>query len=92
MTRFLSSVNAIEWACLKLPVRARLAAACHHLLTEGSLNRADVMRLGEVSEAQAAIDLRTIRDRAPGFMYYDASAKCYRTVGRSMKTAGRKHG
>jgi len=65
-------------AGLRLQVRHRLHAAIRHLKATGSLNRADIQRLGEVSVPQASADLNLIKARFPGLMTYDASAKCYR--------------
>jgi len=74
----LTKPEAEEWAGLKLPVRTRLAAACRHVIDAGQLQRADIMRLGEVSQPQASLDIRLILERAPAFLTYDKAAKCYR--------------
>jgi len=65
------------WNGLRPAVRARLAAAVDHLIMTGELNRADIMRIGEVSSAQASHDLREIEARCPGMMRYDRSVKRY---------------
>lgn len=65
------------WRGLRPAVRARLAAAVDHLTLTGSLNRADIMRIGEVTAAQASHDLREIKARCPGLLRYDVSAKRY---------------
>lgn len=65
------------WGDLRLSARTRLARAFRILLWAGKLNRADLQRIGEISVAQASIDLRTLQ-RATGALVYDKSAKCYR--------------
>jgi hypothetical protein len=74
----LTKPEAEAWAGLKLPARTRLANACRHLIDNGTLQRADIMRLGEVSQPQASLDIRAILERAPDLMTYDKAAKCYR--------------
>jgi hypothetical protein len=74
----LTKPEAEAWAGLKLPARTRLAGACRHLIDTGSLQRADIMRLGEVSQPQASLDIRAILERAPDLMTYDKAAKRYR--------------
>lgn len=74
----LTTAEAEAWAGLKLPARTRLAAACGHLIGTGTLQRADIMRLGEVSQPQASLDIREILERAPELMTYDKVARCYR--------------
>jgi len=69
--------NARIWKGLRLAVRTRLAAAFEHLLITGSLNRADLERIGEISTPSASADLRTMQERTDA-LTYDASAKCYR--------------
>lgn len=61
----------------KLAKRMRLQSAVGHLLNTGKLNRADIMRLGEVSIFQAALDFGVIRNEYPGLMIYDAHRKTY---------------
>lgn len=83
MSRHFSILESISsdghsWSGLRKPQRHRLAHAVRHLINTGSLNRADIMRDGEVSQPQASLDLRTIRERQPGLMIYDASAKHYK--------------
>lgn len=75
--------DAPEWKGLKLPARIRLAKACQHLRKTGELNRSDIIRIGEVSRPQAALDLREIRRRAPWAIQYDFIAKCYRLRGKA---------
>jgi hypothetical protein len=65
------------WEGLRLAARMRLAAACKHLIETGQLQRADVMRIGEVSQPQASLDLRQIMERAPDFMEHNKSKRCY---------------
>lgn len=79
MTDFISLTNpdAKEWDGLRLPARTRIASACRHLMENGELQRADVMRIGEVSQPQASGDIRQILDRVPEFMEYDKSRRCY---------------
>jgi hypothetical protein len=74
----LTTADAKAWAGLKLPARNRMAAACRHLLDTGTLQRSDIMRLGEVSKPQASLDIRLIIERAPELMTYDKVARCYR--------------
>lgn len=75
--------DAREWKGLRLPARLRLARAVRCLIRTGQLNRRDLVQIGEISEAQAAMDLREIRARAPWAMEYDLVAKCYRVKGAS---------
>lgn len=74
----LTTADAPAWAGLRLAARNRLAAACRHLIDNGTLQRADIMRLGEVSQPQASLDIRAILERAPELMEYDTAARCYR--------------
>lgn len=67
-------------AGLRLQVRHRLHAAIRHLQSTGSLNRADIVRIGEVSIPQASSDINEIKKRFPGLMAYDPSRKCYRPI------------
>jgi len=69
--------NAEIWRGLRLPVRIRLAGAFDHLLKNGTLNRADIIRIGEVSLPTAAGDIRIMQERT-GALVYDVRAKCYR--------------
>jgi hypothetical protein len=62
---------------LKLSARERLARAFRTLLRDGKLNRRDIRRIGEVSNATAATDIR-IMQSVTGALVYDMSAKCYR--------------
>ena len=66
------------WHGLRIQVRQRLAAAVAHLRETGSLRRADIMRIGEVSVPQASADINLIKARMPNLMEYDLSEKCYR--------------
>jgi hypothetical protein len=74
----LTEADAPEWADLRLPARTRLAAACAQLIDTGILQRADIMRIGEVSLPQASLDIRAILAAAPEFMTYDKVNRCYR--------------
>jgi len=65
------------WAGLRPGVRVRLAKAVEHLMRTGSLNRADIVRIGEVTYAQASHDLSQIKARCPDLMRYDVSSKRY---------------
>lgn len=65
------------WGNLKLSARVRLARAFRILTRTGKLNRADLQRIGEISVAQASIDLGVLQ-RTTGAVVYDKSAKCYR--------------
>ena len=73
--------DAREWKGLRLPARLRLARAVRCLIRTGQLNRRDLVQIGEISDMQASVDLRTIRERAPWAMEYDPVAKCYRVKG-----------
>jgi hypothetical protein len=77
----LAKPDAEEWAGLRLPARTRLAAVCDHLIKTGTLQRADIVTIGEVSVPQASLDIRAILERAPELMTYDASGRCYRFAG-----------
>lgn len=66
------------WKGLKLAKRTRIAAAIKHLLDTGMLNRAIIVSAGEVSFAQAALDIREIKKRAPDLITYDMRARTYR--------------
>ena len=76
--QMLRSADAPAWEGLRLSIRSRYAAACCHLLDHGTIQRADVMRIGEVSRPQASLDLRGIQERCPGLMVYDKTARCYK--------------
>lgn len=65
------------WEGLRPAVRVRLSQAVDHLLKTGSLNRADIERIGEVSTPQASADINEIQNRLPHLMRYDPSAKRY---------------
>lgn len=62
---------------LRLSVRERLARAINHAQKTGTLNRADICRIGEVSVPQASADIREIMARFPRLLAYDKSAKVY---------------
>jgi hypothetical protein len=72
-----TSPDSDTWRGLRLAVRTRLAAAMRHLLNHGTLNRADIQRIGEVSTPQASADIRLIEERTKA-LTYDVRAKCYR--------------
>lgn len=74
----LTKADAKEWADLRLPARQRLAASCKHLIDNGTLQRADIMRIGEVSQPQASLDIKAIIAAAPELMEYDKQARCYK--------------
>jgi hypothetical protein len=65
------------WAGLRPAVRLRLSEAVERLRETGTLNRADIQRIGEVSMPQASSDIAEIKKRFPDLMRYDRSAKCY---------------
>jgi len=65
------------WSGLRPAVRIRLSRAVGHLRATGALQRADIERFGEVSTAQASVDIAEIQRRLPGLMTYDTSEKCY---------------
>jgi hypothetical protein len=69
--------NSTIWRGLKLAQRTRIAAAMKHLLSTGTLNRADIQRIGEVSVPQASIDISVIQKRTSA-LAYDRHSKTYR--------------
>lgn len=70
--------DADVWQGLRLHVRQRYAAAIRKLIETGALNRSDIMDHGEVSLAQAAVDIREIQKRLGNLLVYDVRAKHYR--------------
>lgn len=80
MTRLerVQSEDAREWKGFRRPARERLAWACSYLVKHGELNRRHIAEFWEVSEPQAANDLREIQARAPWLMQYDTVARTYR--------------
>jgi hypothetical protein len=65
----------------RLAVRRRLADYAAHLEAHGTINRRDMMRIGEISVAQASADLAALIEDFPGFgLAYDRSAKTYRVT------------
>lgn len=70
--------DADVWRGLRLQVRQRCAAAIRKLIETGALNRQDIMDYGEVSVAQASLDLREIQKRTGNLIIYDLNAKHYR--------------
>ena len=64
------------WNGLKLSARFRVTEAMKHILAHGSLNRADIQRIGEVSNQQASNDIREIIKRTSA-LDYDVRDKCY---------------
>lgn len=73
----LNHVRRDRLAGLRIQVRHRIESAINHLISTGSINRADLERIGEVSTPQASADIQLILTRFPGLMAYDRSAKCY---------------
>ena len=65
------------WNGLRPAARFRLQSAVEHLVKNGSLNRAYIEKIGEVTTAQASYDIREILKRLPNLMRYDRSRKCY---------------
>lgn len=76
----LKEPDAKEWKSYRLPARQRMALACKHLFDNGTLRRADIQRLGEVSQPQASLDIKAIMLNAPDLMEYDRVSKCYRLL------------
>jgi hypothetical protein len=70
--------DADVWRGLRLHVRQRCAAAIRKLIETGALRRQDIMDVGEVSHAQATLDLREIQNRLGNQLIYDVRAKHYR--------------
>lgn len=73
----LNNVRRARLGGLRIQVRRRLEKAINHLFSHGSLSRADIERIGEVSTQQASADIARLMERFPGLMRYDASAKTY---------------
>lgn len=65
------------WAGLRPAVRRRLAEAVALIRRTGTLQRADIMAIGEVSEAQATADIKQIMARLPDLMSLNRVRKCY---------------
>lgn len=81
----LTRPDAKAWEGLRLAARTRLAAATRLLMEKGTLQRADVMALGEISQPQASLDIREMLNRVPELMEYDKVGRCYRL--REIKAA-----
>lgn len=64
------------WSGLKLSARWRITEAMKHVLAHGSLQRSDIMRIGEVSHQQASNDIREIIARTDALIY-DVRGKRY---------------
>ena len=62
---------------LSLAARERLADVVNEAIDQGHLRRADIVRVGKVSQQQAAVDLREIRKRFPDLLEYDPSSRRY---------------
>lgn len=63
----------------RLALRRRLADYAAHVREHGTINRSDMMRLGEISVAQASADLHALIEDYPDLnLIYDKSAKTYR--------------
>lgn len=74
----LTSPDAPAWSGMRKAQRDRMAAACRHLAETKTIQRADIMRLGEVNIATASTDLKAMQKRVPELLTYDAAARCYR--------------
>lgn len=66
---------------LRRAVRERLARIVNLAQANGTLNRADIFQVYEVSVPTASHDIREIMTRFPDLLVYDASAKTYRLRG-----------
>ncbi len=64
------------WRGLSFSARWRCTEAMKHLLAHGSLRRADIQRIGDVSLPTASNDLGQIVKRTNA-MDYDVRDKCY---------------
>ncbi len=62
---------------LSLAARERLADVVNEAIDQGHLRRADIVRVGKVTQQQAAVDLREIRKRFPDLLDYDPSSRRY---------------
>ena len=87
MTDDPTSSASAAWAGLRPAVRARLAAAVAHAFEHGSIRRADICRIGEVTVTQASADFAEIGRRLPGLLVRDTRARAYVVAGRGVAPA-----
>ena len=75
----MNKINSAHTALdgLSLAARERLADVVNEAIDQGHLRRADIVRVGKVSQQQAAVDLREIRKRFPDLLEYDPSSRRY---------------
>lgn len=59
------------------PKRQRLAFIEDRVRAEGRINRSEIVEKFGVSVPTSSIDLRDFEEQRPGFLKYDANAKCY---------------
>src|SRR5208282_3762233 len=75
MNKIDSTHSALRGLCDS--AATRLADVVNEAIDQGHLRRADVVRVGKVSQQQAAVDLREIRKRFPDLLDYDTSSRRY---------------
>jgi hypothetical protein len=75
MNKIESTHSALDG--LSLAARERLADVVNEAIDQGHLCRADIARVGKVTQHQAAVDLREIRKRFPDLLDYDPSSRRY---------------
>jgi hypothetical protein len=75
MNKIDSTHSALKGLCDLAAIR--LADAVNEAIDQGHLRRADIVRVGKVSQQQAAVDLREIRKRFPDLLDYDPSSRRY---------------
>ncbi len=75
MNKIDSTHSALRGLCDSAAIR--LADVVNEAIDQGHLRRADIARVGKVSQQQAAVDLREIRKRFPDLLNYDTSSRRY---------------
>jgi hypothetical protein len=70
-----STHSALKGLCDSAAVR--VAMVVNEAIDRGYLRRADIVRVGKVTQQQAAVDLREIRKRFPDLLDYDPSSRRY---------------
>jgi hypothetical protein len=75
MNKIDSTHSALRGLCDSTAIR--VAMVVNEAIDQGHLRRADIVRVGKVTQQQAAVDLREIRKRFPDLLDYDASSRRY---------------
>ena len=75
MNKINSTHSALNGLCDSAAIR--LADVVNEAIDQGHLRRADIVRVGKVTQQQAAVDLREIRKRFAGLLEYDPSSRRY---------------